>query len=222
MLQERGEKFATYSDRHCTLTQTHLHLYSDKPRAIYLRSIAIKWAKIEFLTSEDNKSKTILRFTKNCLSEEFLVKSQETLSKIQPHLRRLAINKDFESRFETLKFLGQGNFGAVPSCTNKVTGEEFAAKIYDLRALGGDGGRKWQNMRSCIKNEVRILRGLAYSENSENFLRVHEVHECNGLIILVVDLIGGGELLTGSKETEKFADQEIWRVMTQLAVTLET
>jgi calcium/calmodulin-dependent protein kinase I len=204
------------------LTQSHIHLYSDKQKTVYLRSINTQWTKIEYLSDENNKSKTILRFTKNCCSEEFLVKSQETLAKIQPHLRRLAINKDFETRFEVNKWLGQGNFGEVHMVTNKVRKERFAAKIYDLRPLAKEASMKWQTMRNCIKNEIKILRALAYTSNSENFLTVYEVHEVSGLIILVVDLIDGGELLTPLKKDQKFEDQEIWRIMTQLALTLDT
>jgi calcium-dependent protein kinase len=48
------------------------------------------------------------------------------------------------------------------------------------------------------------------------------VHEVSGLLILVIDLIAGGELLGYMKKADKFQDREVWTIMTQLAQSLDT
>lgn len=48
------------------------------------------------------------------------------------------------------------------------------------------------------------------------------MHEVSGLLILVIDLIAGGELLGYMKKADKFQDREVWTIMTQLAQSLDT
>jgi serine/threonine protein kinase len=50
---------------------------------------------------------------------------------------------------------------------------------------------------------------------------VNEVHEVSGLVILVIDLIAGGELLGYMKNVDKIQDREVWTIMTQLAQSLD-
>jgi hypothetical protein len=158
ILLERGEKFGTHHDRFITLTQKYLHVFENKERTVYLKSLAPQFTKMSYYFDEFSNNKTILSFSKNGLTEEFLTRSNTDLEKIQNYLRRVTVSTDFESRFEIVSLLGEGTFAEVHKVTQKSTNVEFAAKVYHLKNLSKNSEVDFQILRDCVRNEIKIMR----------------------------------------------------------------
>jgi hypothetical protein len=158
ILLERGEKFGTHHDRFITLTQKYLHVFENKERTVYLKSLAPQFTKMSYYFDEFSNNKTILSFNKNGLTEEFLTRNNTDLEKIQNHLRRVTVSTDFESRFEIVSLLGEGTFAEVHKVTQKSTKIPFAAKVYHLKNLSKNSEVDFAILRDCVRNEIKIMR----------------------------------------------------------------
>ena len=158
ILLERGEKFGTNHDRFITLTPKFLHVFENKERKVYLKSLAPQFTKMSYYFDEFSNNKTILSFSKNGLTEEFLTRNNTDLGKIQNYLRRVTVSTDFESRFEIVSLLGEGTFAEVHKVTQKSTKVEFAAKVYHLKNLSRNPNLNFPILRDCVRNEIKIMR----------------------------------------------------------------
>lgn len=158
ILLERGEKFGTHHDRFITLTQKYLHVFENKERTVYLKSLAPQFTKMSYYFDEFSNNKTILSFSKNGLTEEFLTRTNTDLEKIQNYLRRVTVSTDFESRFEIVSLLGEGTFAEVHKVKQKSTKVQFAAKVYHLKNLSKNSEIDFAILRDCVRNEIKIMR----------------------------------------------------------------
>jgi hypothetical protein len=158
ILLERGEKFGTHHDRFITLTQKYLHVFENKERTVYLKSLAPQFTKMSYYFDEFSNNKTILSFSKNGLTEEFLTRTNTDLEKIQNYLRRVTVSTDFESRFEIVSLLGEGTFAEVHKVKQKSTKVQFAAKVYHLKKLSKNSEIDFAILRDCVRNEIKIMR----------------------------------------------------------------
>lgn len=79
----------------------------------------------------------------------------------------------FHSRYKLLAKIGQGGFGAVYFCRERlpnssdVTGPEYATKIIDIRKLGIDGrpiAETNSKLLMLIENEIAIMRRVKETE----------------------------------------------------------
>ncbi|XP_059726879.1 death-associated protein kinase 2-like isoform X2 [Haemorhous mexicanus] len=111
-----------------------------------------------------------------------------------------------EDTYELLEKLGSGHFGVVRLCRERSTGAFYAAKLVKLRRgrLGVE--------RAQVQREVAILRQLQHP----NILRLHELFAGTAEVVLVLELISGGELFDFIAEKEMLSEEEAIEFLGQI------
>ncbi|PAV77013.1 hypothetical protein WR25_00130 [Diploscapter pachys] len=94
----------------------------------------------------------------------------------------------FESVFEILDELGSGQFAVVRKVRRRSTGEEFAAKFIKKRRYATS---RRGVTRANIEREVSVLRTIG---GHSNVIELFEVYETPTDVILLLELVSGGEL----------------------------
>lgn len=99
------------------------------------------------------------------------------------------------------KTLGTGGFSVVKLATDRASGEVWACKIMTLPPPGrkaGDG----ETTREEILKEINILMSLSH----DNVIFLKEYFEEPGRVYIIMEYLGGGELLEALLSKEKGAD----------------
>lgn len=96
--------------------------------------------------------------------------------------------------------LGSGQFAVVKKCKHKETGKEYAAKFIRKRRAGGRRGAKIED----IRKEVEILCELDHP----NIVRLYECFETKTEVILILELVPGGELFDYLSEKDRLCEAE--------------
>ncbi|KAK6455425.1 serine/threonine protein kinase [Scheffersomyces xylosifermentans] len=93
----------------------------------------------------------------------------------------IKLNETFANRFIIIKLLGQGTFGKVVQCFDKVNREHVAIKII----------RNIQKYRDAAKIELRILSTLKKFDNKNvnHCIHLRECFDYRGHICIVTDLL---------------------------------
>jgi dual-specificity kinase len=93
----------------------------------------------------------------------------------------IKVNEIFANRFIIIKLLGQGTFGKVVQCFDKVNREHVAIKII----------RNIQKYRDAAKIELRVLSTLKKfdNENLNHCIHLRECFDFRGHICIVTDLL---------------------------------
>ncbi|CAB1446746.1 unnamed protein product [Pleuronectes platessa] len=89
--------------------------------------------------------------------------------------------------YEIGEELGSGQFAIVKRCTEKSTGTEYAAKFIKKRQ--SRASRRGVR-REEIEREVTILQELQHA----NIVSLHDVYENRTDVVLILELVSGGEL----------------------------
>jgi len=114
-----------------------------------------------------------------------------------------------EDKYTMKDVLGTGAFSQVRLAENKESGNLYAIKVIDKKALKGK--------EDSLENEIRVLRRLHHP----NIVELLEVHEEKTKVYLVMELVTGGELFDRIVEkgsyTEKDAADLIKQVLSAVA-----
>jgi len=106
--------------------------------------------------------------------------------------------------------LGEGAFGVVYTCTNRITGEEVAVKMVD----------KVETPIDAINKEIEMLRTL----NHQNIVKFHNVYYERCFVCIVMDKYSGGDIVEGMQrhlsERGKLTGSKIVHVIAQMAAGL--
>ncbi|KAK3098350.1 hypothetical protein FSP39_018671 [Pinctada imbricata] len=113
----------------------------------------------------------------------------------------MEFNKEpFEDRYEIGEDIGSGQFAIVKRCKLKETQGDYAAKFIRKRRGGGRRGAK---MEDIIK-EINILTKIDHP----NIIHLYEVYETKTEVILVLELVSGGELFDYISEKDRLSEEE--------------
>ncbi|NXM64625.1 DAPK2 kinase, partial [Illadopsis cleaveri] len=119
-----------------------------------------------------------------------------------------------EDMYELLEKLGSGHFGVVRLCRQRSTGTFYAAKFVKMR-------RRWGSRlgleRAQVEREVAILRQL----NHPNIMRLHDLFTSRVEVVLVLELISGGELFDFIAEKEILSEEEAIEFLGQILCGVE-
>ena len=107
----------------------------------------------------------------------------------------------FDDFYEKHEEIGQGHFADVYRVKEKSTGTEYAAKYIKKKRL--ESSRRGVSKKD-IQNEVNILAEMDH----ENIIYLHQVYENRQHVILVLELVGGGELFDFISEREWLTEEE--------------
>lgn len=102
-----------------------------------------------------------------------------------------------------------GQFAIVRKCKEKSTGVEYAAKFIKKRRLSSS--RRGVS-REEIEREVNILREIQHS----NIITLHDIFENKTDVILILELVSGGELFDFLAEKESLTEEEATQFLKQI------
>lgn len=105
--------------------------------------------------------------------------------------------------------LCSGQFAIVRKCKEKSTGIEYAAKFIKKRRLSSS--RRGVS-REEIEREVNILREIQHS----NIITLHDIFENKTDVILILELVSGGELFDFLAEKESLTEEEATQFLKQI------
>uniref|UniRef100_A0A3P9K4Y9 non-specific serine/threonine protein kinase n=1 Tax=Oryzias latipes TaxID=8090 RepID=A0A3P9K4Y9_ORYLA len=117
--------------------------------------------------------------------------------------------EDVELHYEMGEELGSGQFAIVRKCREKSTGSEYAAKFIKKRRLSSS--RRGVS-REEIEREVNILREIQHS----NIITLHDIFENKTDVILILELVSGGELFDFLAEKESLTEEEATQFLKQI------
>uniref|UniRef100_A0A9J8AZR4 non-specific serine/threonine protein kinase n=1 Tax=Cyprinus carpio carpio TaxID=630221 RepID=A0A9J8AZR4_CYPCA len=100
-------------------------------------------------------------------------------------------------------------FAIVRKCKEKSTGTEYAAKFIKKRRLSSS--RRGVS-REEIEREVNILREIQHS----NIITLHDIFENKTDVILILELVSGGELFDFLAEKESLTEEEATQFLKQI------
>ncbi|KAM9496071.1 death-associated protein kinase 2-like [Clarias gariepinus] len=114
-----------------------------------------------------------------------------------------------EDFYEIGEELGSGQFAIVKRCKEKSTGLEFAAKFIKKRQsrVSRRGVR-----REEIEREVNILQHLQHP----NIISLHDVYENRTDVVLILELVSGGELFDFLAQKESLSEEEATEFLKQI------
>uniref|UniRef100_A0A3Q3KB21 Protein kinase domain-containing protein n=1 Tax=Monopterus albus TaxID=43700 RepID=A0A3Q3KB21_MONAL len=105
--------------------------------------------------------------------------------------------------------LGSGQFAVVRRCRHRRTGVEYAAKFIKKRR--SKSSRRGVT-REDIEREVNILKEIQHP----NIITLHEVFENKADVILILELVAGGELFDFLAEKESLSEEEATQFLKQI------
>ncbi|XP_032386713.1 death-associated protein kinase 3 [Etheostoma spectabile] len=117
--------------------------------------------------------------------------------------------EDVEMYYEMGEELGSGQFAIVRKCKEKSTSIEYAAKFIKKRRLSSS--RRGVS-REEIEREVNILREIQHS----NIITLHDIFENKTDVILILELVSGGELFDFLAEKESLTEEEATQFLKQI------
>ncbi|XP_076004359.1 death-associated protein kinase 3 [Genypterus blacodes] len=117
--------------------------------------------------------------------------------------------EDVELYYEMGEELGSGQFAIVRKCKEKSTSIEYAAKFIKKRRLSSS--RRGVS-REEIEREVNILREIQHS----NIITLHDIFENKTDVILILELVSGGELFDFLAEKESLTEEEATGFLKQI------
>ncbi|XP_025064170.1 death-associated protein kinase 2 isoform X3 [Alligator sinensis] len=114
-----------------------------------------------------------------------------------------------EDRYEIGEELGSGQFAIVKKCQEKGTGVEYAAKFIKKRQ--SRASRRGVR-REEIEREVNILQQILHG----NIIKLHDVYENKTDVVLILELVSGGELFDFLAQKESLSEEEATRFIKQI------
>ncbi|XP_005742896.1 death-associated protein kinase 2a isoform X2 [Pundamilia nyererei] len=114
-----------------------------------------------------------------------------------------------EDFYEIGEELGSGQFAIVKQCREKTTGLEFAAKFIKKRqSMASSRGVR----RDEIEREVNILQQIQHP----NIVMLHDVYENRTDVVLILELVSGGELFDFLAQKESLSEEEATQFIKQI------
>ncbi|XP_072291362.1 death-associated protein kinase 2 [Eucyclogobius newberryi] len=117
--------------------------------------------------------------------------------------------QNVEEFYEMGEALGSGQFAIVKRCREKSSGVEYAAKF--IRKCLSRVSRRGVK-REQIQREVSILQELQHP----NIISVHDVYETRTEVVLILELVSGGELFDFLSQKESLSEEEATRFIKQI------
>ncbi|EWM21146.1 protein serine threonine kinase [Nannochloropsis gaditana] len=108
--------------------------------------------------------------------------------------------------------IGRGAFSVVHRCTNRITGEDFAVKLMDLRPL-----QLRENFdQARLRREVEIMQRLEHP----HIIRLEGVFEDASTLVLVLEYARGTELFDSILQKKRYTEEEARPIFVQVAHAL--
>uniref|UniRef100_A0A3B4B0B4 non-specific serine/threonine protein kinase n=1 Tax=Periophthalmus magnuspinnatus TaxID=409849 RepID=A0A3B4B0B4_9GOBI len=114
-----------------------------------------------------------------------------------------------EDFYEIGEELGSGQFAIVKRCVERSTARPFAAKFIKKRqSMASSRGVR----REDIEREVSILHHIQHG----NIVTLHDVYENRTDVVLILELVSGGELFDFLAQKESLSEEEATQFIKQI------
>jgi calcium/calmodulin-dependent protein kinase I len=120
-----------------------------------------------------------------------------------------SIRTPVADHYDVLEDLGKGGFAIVRKAKSKKTGELVAIKFVDKKTVSGN-----PEDLQCLRREIAIMTQLSHP----NVLRLYEVFETPAEVIMVMELVTGGELFYKIVERGSFSEADASNIVHQLVL----
>uniref|UniRef100_UPI00398E40F0 death-associated protein kinase 1 isoform X3 n=1 Tax=Pristiophorus japonicus TaxID=55135 RepID=UPI00398E40F0 len=117
--------------------------------------------------------------------------------------------ENVDDYYEIGQDLGSGQFAIVKKCTEKSSGIGYAAKFIKKRR--SKSSRRGVS-REDIEREVNILKEIQHP----NIITMRDVYENKTDVILILELVSGGELFDFLAEKESLTEEEATEFLKQI------
>ncbi|XP_041042130.1 death-associated protein kinase 1 isoform X3 [Carcharodon carcharias] len=117
--------------------------------------------------------------------------------------------QNVDDYYEIGEDLGSGQFAIVKKCTEKSSGMGYAAKFIKKRR--SKSSRRGVS-REDIEREVSILKEIQHP----NIITLRDVYENKTDVILILELVSGGELFDFLAEKESLTEEEATEFLKQI------
>ncbi|XP_034457096.1 death-associated protein kinase 2 isoform X1 [Hippoglossus hippoglossus] len=117
--------------------------------------------------------------------------------------------ENVEDFYEIGDVLGSGHFGQVRQVREQATGTCWAGKFLKIRKMAGS---RLGVDRSSVEHEVEILQALHHP----NIVILKDVFESRAEVVLILELVSGGELFDFIAEKENLLESEAIEFMKQI------
>ncbi|KAI1885970.1 hypothetical protein AGOR_G00209230 [Albula goreensis] len=117
--------------------------------------------------------------------------------------------QNVEDLYEIGQLLGSGHFGQVREVRERATGVQWAGKFLKLRR---NSSSRLGLERKSVEREVEILQALQHT----NIMALRDVFESRAEVVLIVELISGGELFDFIAEKENLSENEAIEFLKQI------
>ncbi|OXB72635.1 UNVERIFIED_CONTAM: hypothetical protein H355_002126 [Colinus virginianus] len=123
--------------------------------------------------------------------------------------RQESVEDFYEMGEELGSHAASGQFAIVRKCRERKTGLEYAAKFIKKRRLSSS--RRGVS-REEIEREVDILREIQHP----NIITLHDIFENKTDVVLILELVSGGELFDFLAEKESLTEEEATQFLKQI------
>jgi len=150
--------------------------------------------KKNYIIKEKSPRNTIEKYSKKNITKKrplstnyrFRIMNQKIANNLSDLLdineQNLANNLNQQiTKYVIGKTLGKGSYAIVKLCTDKLSNENYAVKIYNKSEL------KDKVRKRCVNNEIETLKRISH----ENIIKLIEVIELKEYILLVQELFQG-------------------------------
>ncbi|CAL8069740.1 unnamed protein product [Calicophoron daubneyi] len=113
-----------------------------------------------------------------------------------------------------------GHFAEVNLCVNRATKREYAAKFINKQKVASSTFTNQPTRTSNladIDREAFILSNLRH----DNIVKLHEVFHCEESVVLILDLVTGGELFARVAECERLSEEEASNFVEQILLGVQ-
>ncbi|KAJ8273509.1 hypothetical protein GJAV_G00102400 [Gymnothorax javanicus] len=109
--------------------------------------------------------------------------------------------ENVEDLYEIGEVLGSGHFGQVREVRDKASGNRWAGKFLKVRK---NATSRLGLERQAVEREVEILQSLGHP----NIMALRDVFESRAEVVLIIELMSGGELFDFIAEKENLTETE--------------
>ncbi|KAM9808191.1 death-associated protein kinase 2 [Neosynchiropus ocellatus] len=117
--------------------------------------------------------------------------------------------QNVEDFYDVGEELGSGQFAIVKRCTEKSSGLEYAAKFIKKRQ--SRASRRGVRREEIVR-EVEVLQQLQHP----NVVALHDVYENRTDVVLILELVSGGELFDFLAQKESLSEEEATEFIKQI------
>ncbi|EAT36480.1 AAEL011441-PA [Aedes aegypti] len=130
--------------------------------------------------------------------------------KVRKDAKEIEKQPCIEDKYVIKELLGTGAFSEVRLCEHRETGQAFAVKIIDKKALKGK--------EDSLENEIRVLKRFSAKRQENdpdktwfthpNIVQLFETYEDKSKVYLIMELVTGGELFDRIVEKGSYTEKD--------------